>query len=699
MNTRSFSRSVAIACASAIVVGAAVALPAAADPASGIYGQLNVFGSDTTQDVMQGISVAVNASRSSEVLANYLAVGSPTVPISSSTSSSRANGSSAGRDYLRLAIGQVALATVKVGIDNTTPGINALGKIDVARSSSGPGSSAAANGVLAYVPFAKDALTMAVKAGSPLAVVPWYIGKGESTTTQPNLVAVYTGAVTHAYVSGSSGSYAYEGVGNSSTIPGSASPGTVAYALRPVVPQSGSGTRSYFIVDVLGLADNSTSMPIASIRSGQVDIGGVVRNVQEHDGTVMGLDETIIGPFSIGQFVAFENAVPGVTDRRNGAVLLPLKATAAGVGVVPFITAGGIKTANPAFTAAVRDVYNIVPSRLLDDPASLIHRVFYGQSSLVCAQSATIELYGFLPITNCGDETIRAYAPSADNTSTIAWTPPTNLRSGERVTVPVTVDSKIHGQGGTVTIRNGTTIVGTLVVPPHTSGATVQVSVPVTVTSGLTSVSLTAVFVPALAGITGAVTSATSVPLSADSTSFISAKSTSTIGRGMPIVGWISGADRGSVELWDGNTRLATYALDAGENGYGFNVVASKLSYSLNVRYVPSVGSNITQSRSANKTVTVARATPTVTATAATVTAPTRGRVAVTVATVGGIVPSGAVQVFRGTTRVGTGTLVAGRATVTLSAIARGTSSLTVRYLGDTRFAPANRSAVVFIVR
>jgi hypothetical protein len=698
MNTRSFSRSVAIACASAIVVGAAVALPAAADPDPGIYGQLNVFGSDTTQDVMQGISVAVNASQSSEVLANYLAVGDPTVPISSSTSSSRANGSSAGRDYLRLAIGQSATATVKVGSVNTTPGINALGKIDVARSSSGPGSNAAANGVLAYVPFAKDALTMAVQAGSPLAVVPWYIGKGESTTTQPNLAAVYTGAVTHAYVSGSSGSYIYEGVGNSSTTPFGAPSGTVAYALRPVVPQSGSGTRSYFIVDVLGLVDADASVP-ASIRSGQVDIGGVLYNVQEHDGTVMGLDPTIIGPFSIGQFVAFENAVLGVTDRRNGAALLPLKATAAEVGVVPFITTGGIKTANPAFTAAVRDVYNIVPSRLLDDPASLIHRVFYGQSSLVCAQSATIERYGFLPITNCGDETIRAYAPSADNTSTIAWTPPTSLRSGERVTVPVTVDSKIHGQGGTVTIRNGTTIVGTLVVPPHTIDATVQVSVPVTVTSGLTSVSLTAVFVPALAGITGAVTSATSVPLSADSTSFISAKSTSTIGRGMPIVGWISGANRGSVELWDGNTRLATYALGAGENGYGFNVVASKLSYSLNVRYVPSVGSNITQSRSANKTVTVARATPTVTATAATVKAPIRGRVAVKVATVGGIVPSGVVQVFRGTTRVGTGTLVAGRATVKLSAIARGTSSLTVRYLGDTRFAPANRSAVRFIVR
>lgn len=698
MNIRSFSRSVAIACASAIVVGTAVALPAAADPAPGIYGQLNVFGSDTTQDVMQGVSTAVNSSQNAEVLANYLAVGSATVPISSSAVSSRANGSSAGRDYLRQAVGQVASATVKVGGLNTTPGILAVGKIDVARSSSGPGSDLAANGVLAYVPFAKDALTMAVKAGSPLAVVPWYIGKGEDTTTKPNLTAVYKGAVTHAYVAGSAGSYTYVGVGNSAVLPGDAPVGTTAYALRPVVPQSGSGTRSYFIVDVLGLADNNISMPNASIRSAVVTIEGTSYNVQEHDGTVMGLDETIIGPFSIGQFVAFENQAPGVTDRRSGAVLLPLKAIEAGVGVDPSITVGSIKKANPLFTAAVRDVYNIVPSRLLDDPSSLIHRVFNGPSSLVCAQSAAIELYGFLPVSTCGDDTIRAYAPSADNTSTISWTPPTSLRSGETATVPVTVDSKIHRQGGTVTIRNGSAIVGSLVVAPHTE-ATVDVNVPVTVTSASTSVSLTAVFVPTLAGITGSSTSAAPVPLSADSTSFVSAKSTSTIGSKMTVVGWIVGADRGSVELYDGNTRLATYTLDAGESGYGFSVVASKLSYSLNVRYVPSGGSNIVPSRSANKTVTVARGATTVTATAATVTAPARGRVAVSVAAVGGIVPTGTVQVFRGTTRVGTATLVAGRATVTLSAVARGTSSLTVRYLGDTRFAPATRSAVTFIVR
>ncbi|MCA1941985.1 MAG: Ig-like domain repeat protein [Yonghaparkia sp.] len=702
MQNRLFARGLALTSIGAILVGAAVAAPAAADPAADQYGQLRIFGSDTTQDVMQGLANAVNAAADENLLANYLAVGSSTVQIDAGgTVAPRANGSSAGRDFLRVAIGQTATANVARQVGGSIAvGADAIGKIDVARSSSGPGAAAAANGVLAYVPFAKDALTMAVKDGSPLAVVPWYIGKGEDTTSKPNLTAVYKGAVKYAYVAGSAGSYTYVGVGPDATLPVDAPEGTVAYQLRPVVPQSGSGTRSYFIVDVLGLADNNTSIP-ADIRSASIVIDGTTYSVQEHDGTVMGLDETVIGPFSIGQYVAFTNDAPGVTDRRNGAVLLPLKATEAGVAAAPFVTVGDgpLVKANPAFTAATRNVFNIVPSRLLDDPSTLIHEVFYGSTSLLCEQTATIELYGFLPIgSECGDDSIRAYAPTADNTSTVTWTPPTAIEVGASTSVEVVVDSKVHRQGGTVRILNGDTVVGQAAVAPHVATATATVQVPVTVTTDATSASLRAVFIPTLPGIVGSQTAVASVPVSAPTASFVSTKSTATIGGVMTVVGWVTGAEGGTVELWDGATRLQTYTLDEGENGFGFRVTAAKLSYAFQVRYVPPTGSNLAPSSSVERPVTVAKATPTIKASAATVSAGTRGKVKVTVAAINGVTPTGRVEVYRGSTRVGSGTLSRGAVTITLSSIPRGTHTLSVRYLGDTKF-NAVRTTARFVVR
>lgn len=692
---------------SAILVGAAVSAPAAADPASGEFGQLRVFGSDTTQDIMQGLAGAVNAQAGENLLANYLAIGSGSLTVqidSAGTLAPRANGSSAGRDFLRVAIGQTATATVARpggSANNYTATVADVGKIEVARSSSRPpGAQEAANGVLTYVPFAKDALTMAVKDGSPLAVVPWYIGRGESTTSKPNLTAVYQGAVTHAYVAGGPGSYTYVGVGNSADVPAGSPEGTVAYALRPVIPQAGSGTRSYFIVDVLGLTDGSGSAIPAGIRSSVVEIGGTSYSVQEHDGLVMGLDETIIGPFSIGQYVAFTNEVPGVTDRRRGAVLLPLKATEAATAAAPFVTVGGgpLVKANPDFTAATRDVYNIVPSRLLDDPSTVIHEVFNGSDSLLCQQTATIELYGFLPINNCGADSLRAYAPNADNTSTIEWTPPTGLEVGESTDVPVTVDSKVHRQGGVVRILRGTEVVGQATVAPHPGSATSTVQVPVSVTTTDSSVALQAVFIPTLPGVTGSSTSVANVPVTSPTSTFISTRSTATVGDFLTVVGWVNGAEGGSVELWDGTTLLQTYTLDADESGYGFRTVANKLSYALEVRYVPPAGSNLAASSSTVRTVTVSKATPTVRGTAASVRAGTRGKIVVTVAAINGVVPTGRVEVFRGSTRVGSGNLSNGRVVITMALIPRGTHTLSVRYLGNTLFEARNTTAR-FVVR
>lgn len=713
MNTTLFARSLAAACAGALIAGAVVATPAVADPAADEYGQLVVFGSDTTQDVMQGLSAAVNTAAEEDLLANYLAVGTSTVQIDAAgTIAPRANGSSAGRDMLRVAIGQTATATIARQTGGSfSANSNVIGQIQAARSSSGVGSNGAANGVLAYVPFAKDALTMAVKTGSPLAVVPWYIGKGEDTTSKPNLTAVYKGAVTHAYIDGDGTEldpYTYVGVGPDATIPVDAPAGTQAIAIRPVIPQSGSGTRSYFIVDVLGLADNNAGGIPALFRSSVINIEGTDYPVQEHDGTVMGLDETVIGPFSIGQYVAFTNFAstgqPVVTDRRNGASLLPLRATEALEAQAPFVAAeGDLIKANPAFVAATRNVFNIVPSRKLDDPSTVEHRVFNGPDSLICQQEATIELYGFVPIEECGDDTNRAYAPNADNTSTISWEAPTGLAVNESSNVLVTVDSKTHRQGGTVNILAGTEVVGTADVAPHVATATATVQVPVTIDTNESSVDLRAVFIPTLAGVTGSQTSVSSVPVTQETTTFISTKATSTIGQFITVVGWVNGAEGGSLALYDGDTLLSTYELDSDEQATAFRFAARQLSYNFQVRYVPPTATNFAPSVSSTRTVTVAKAIPTVTASAPTVRFGTAGRVSVTVAPVNGVVPTGRVEIRSSTTGalLGAGNVSAttGKVTITLpKTLSRATRTLSVRYLGNTLF-NARNTTVKFTVR
>ena len=712
MNTKLFARSLAAACAGALVAGAVVATPAMADPAVDEYGQLVIFGSDTTQDIMQGLSNAVNTTANENLLANYLAVGSSTVQIDSEgTIAPRANGSSAGRDMLRVAIGQTATATIaRQSGGSFSANSNVIGQIQAARSSSGVGANGASNGVVAYVPFAKDALTMAVKDGSPLEVVPWYIGRGEDTTSKPNLTAVYKGAVTHAYIDGDGTEldpYTYVGVGPNATIPLDAPVGTQAIALRPVIPQSGSGTRSYFIVDVLGLADSNAGGIPAEFRSSLITIDGTEYPVQEHDGTVMGLDETVIGPFSIGQFVAFTNfsntGQPVVTDRRNGATLLPLTATEAVAAQSPFVAAeGGLIKANPDFVAATRNVFNIVPSRKLDDPSTAENRVFNGPESLLCQEEETIELYGFVPIAECGDDTIRAYAPSATNTSTISWEAPTGLSVGDATNVAVTVDSKVHRQGGTVNILAGDEVVGTAAVAPHVATETATVQVPVTIDTDATSVPLRAVFIPTLAGVTGSQTSVANVPVTQETTSSISVRSTSTIGQFITVVGWVSGAEGGSLELYDGATLVGTYSLDDDEQAAAFRVVARKLSYNFQVRYVAPVGTNFAASESASRAVTVAKALPTVTAKAPTVNFGTSGKVYVAVAPINGVVPTGRVEIRSASgTLLGAGNVSATTGKVTISlpkSLSRATRTLSVRYLGNTLFQARNTS-VKFTVR
>lgn len=167
---------------------AAVALsasPAVADPlGTPTYRNLAGAGSDTTQDILNGLSEVVTVGGVKQI-ASYDATGSATIKTKATGCElARPNGSSAGKNALR---------------DNT----GGAGCLQFARSSSGPKSSSYPT--LTSIPFALDGLTFAVTANS---AVP-------KSLTLAELQAAY----------------------RCEFMPD----------IQPVIPQAGSGTRSSWV--------------------------------------------------------------------------------------------------------------------------------------------------------------------------------------------------------------------------------------------------------------------------------------------------------------------------------------------------------------------------------------------------------------------------------------------------------------------
>jgi len=446
MKITSISKAAIVLGINALVLGGLVSGPASADPASGVmYGDLVGTGSDTTQDVMNGISNALgtNADTGNRYIASYDAApgtgnGSVagdcntvrdkiTPQLTGGPTFVRPNGSGNGRDTLRAAIGQAASASVKSfacvssgGASATLQATDIRGAVHFARSSGGP---AAADttplGAVAYVPFAKDAVTYAVSPNSEIpeltfgrAAVVTNVG-GVTGKVESTLFAIYTCKATKVVNPATGPNF----LANGDYV---AAGSDVVTNLNIYVPQSGSGTRSFWI-GKFGVAESDITTPtskgscIKDVIAGSSPSAGV----QEHSGLAVGTDNYGITPFSIPQFVAQSNGAPGVTSRINGAVLRAVG------GVAPTVTVGSVLKTNTAFTTSTassmlgRLVYNIVPTRELDNPASLTHEVFAGKTSKVCQATAAIEQYGFALLTarsgasSCGDSSLRAYAPSS----------------------------------------------------------------------------------------------------------------------------------------------------------------------------------------------------------------------------------------------------------------------------------------------
>ena len=329
------------------------ALPAMADPTAGTFANLSGVGSDTIQDVLSGLATKIPA------IGSYDATGSATVQTKADGPTfTRPVGSGAGVEALSASINSTGSKMYK--------STSITGQVDFARSSSGP-STAFSGTQLTFIPFAKDAVSFAVNAASDF---PRDIPVG--TTAQDA-----TGAFTLRNI--------FRCVATNYT---DADSNTVT--IRPLLPQTGSGTRKFWLA-TLGLTEATKGSCVTDVSN----------SVIEHDGTfITGAGD--IAPFSIAQYIAQGNHAllpTTVVERRGQAELGAI----AGVKPVVGTTGGGVEM-NPAFSV-YRNVYNVVETaRLLTD--TTLSGTFSGTTSSVCANITTIKQYGFAPIGSlCGNTT------------------------------------------------------------------------------------------------------------------------------------------------------------------------------------------------------------------------------------------------------------------------------------------------------
>lgn len=296
--------------------------------------QLAGVGSDTTEEVMNGMADAIVIG-GTKPLASYNATGGAfdskasgcnyaANPGNTNGPRIRANGSGAGRDRL--------LETLNSGDDRA----NCL---DFARSSSL--NLNAASQRLTYIPFALDGVTYAIRSNSGIS----------KRLTLANLTSIYRC--------------------DAST--------TASFA--PLLPQSGSGTRSFFL-STLGLTEATKG---ACVRDTFVDpADGQTKSVQEHNGRAL-INTRNIVPFSTGQYSA--QSVGAIADVRFEAVL-------GGINGVP---GQAVNSGAPA----TREVFNVLPqSRLGTQPTQ---QVFVGGNSEICRQTGVIGRAGLATVANCGD--------------------------------------------------------------------------------------------------------------------------------------------------------------------------------------------------------------------------------------------------------------------------------------------------------
>jgi ABC-type phosphate transport system substrate-binding protein len=360
--------------------------PALADPPSGTtpaLGDVVGVGSDTTQLVMDAISTSWDAGSPAHKLYSWDALNPVTGqagdtiitkgvgPHDSTCSIARPNGSGAGITALA--------ATVN---DSGSPCIN------YARSSRGPQSGDPAG--LVWVGYGQDAVSWT----TPSTVV------GAPATLSANqLKNIYLCTPGYRHW-------------NSSLIGG-----TGGGAIVPVLPQSGSGTRSFFLSAI------GVTTPGSCVVNGTVSQPGnpndplpIEENtgVSQRDGSgnyVTGNQyqfnnfSNSIFPYSVGDWIAQEPTPAGGGHRTASSFPGNLNQPQEIDGTSP-ITAGTPDTITSTFSATfTRYIWNVMPNAGTAAAPAIPTgplTTMFGPSGVVCGRKFIEQSYGFRLISDCG---------------------------------------------------------------------------------------------------------------------------------------------------------------------------------------------------------------------------------------------------------------------------------------------------------
>ncbi len=383
MRVRSIVAGLATTAVAASVTGLATMAPAHADPSYGTPDANDIVGvgSDTTENAMDNLSNGISGTPGYNAgltagdvrLASFDTVGSATIVLRSGSSAiTRPVGSGAGKALL-------------YGAGNNTD-------VTFARSSSALNATEVSANLQAF-PFALDTLGVAVDGTTSNA---------PAKLTGAQILAIYKGTTTN-----------WSDVGGSN--------GTI----KPYIPQSGSGTRSFFDAQLTAL-NGGTAITYGA---------NVDDTMHENTDDVLKNDANAIAPFSLGKQ---QTLFPSTVKME------------------------GLNNANGGWSAQ-RALYNVV--RQADLANSHIQAIF-GEDGFICSTAARplIEAAGFQQLATSGHGGVCGSATQAPTSNfTLNEQVATTTKLTAKTTKPgkASLTATVSGSSapsGTVDFYEGTTL-------------------------------------------------------------------------------------------------------------------------------------------------------------------------------------------------------------------------------------------------
>lgn len=413
----------------AATLGASFTLGGGSGPVSADPTQLTALvgvGSDTTQDVMNamaGFNYGFNYSAiNSGAATSYRHIisfdASPTqtasdtciTPVINGPTFTRPNGSGSGRKALYAASGLSAAGWTgsSFTLDNGTilptcaSTVNISGTANFARSSS---VSSTAGSDVTFIPFGRDAMTFAsYRPGGGQPVV---------TLTRKQLIDAYDNSTLEV-------------------IPDPDGSGTLT--IVPCGIQTGSGTHQFW--RTTAMQSNAANEALATAVCTPTEVS----RLQESKGDLLKIkgdaldvtlnDFVVVVGYSAAAYIAQANGVSnpnGFDQIQLGSISDDSITGTGGTNLgSPIVGAAPNLTPNPTFYASAgmgRDVYNVIRRSLVvntgtGNPLNNAYVALFADTdpgapntSVLCAQTARINLFGFATIANCGNytATLRAW--------------------------------------------------------------------------------------------------------------------------------------------------------------------------------------------------------------------------------------------------------------------------------------------------